>query len=114
MRHKTGGAKVTQRETAATWTTDEDQWSLSYSLQGCEASSFVWHVIARTSHFQDKEIDNKPTAEWEGHPLNSMDCRTPTGHYDVPKWAGKPETGLHLDVNKEGKLIQVNWSTLDV
>lgn len=27
-------------------------------------------------------------------------------HYDVPKWAGKPPVGLHLDVLKDGKLIQ--------
>jgi len=26
--------------------------------------------------------------------------------YEVPSWAGKPPTGLHLDVTKEGKLIQ--------
>ena len=38
-----------------------------------------------------------------------MDSRTATGHYNVPKWAGKPESGLHLDVNKEGKLIQVSF-----
>nr|CAG4634819.1 EOG090X07CE [Alona affinis] len=27
-------------------------------------------------------------------------------HYDIPSWAGKPTTGLHLDVTKDGKLIQ--------
>nr|CAG4646303.1 EOG090X07CE [Macrothrix elegans] len=27
-------------------------------------------------------------------------------HYDIPSWAGKPPTGLHLDVTKDGKLIQ--------
>lgn len=27
-------------------------------------------------------------------------------HYVVPNWAGKPPTGLHLDVMKEDKLIQ--------
>ncbi|XP_054153854.1 nuclear inhibitor of protein phosphatase 1-like [Oppia nitens] len=27
-------------------------------------------------------------------------------HYDIPKWAGKPPNGLHLDVLKEGKLFQ--------
>nr|CAG4642553.1 EOG090X07CE [Evadne anonyx] len=27
-------------------------------------------------------------------------------HYDIPNWAGKPSTGLHLDVTKDGKLIQ--------
>ncbi|XP_055692059.1 nuclear inhibitor of protein phosphatase 1 [Lutzomyia longipalpis] len=27
-------------------------------------------------------------------------------HYEVPKWAGKPPTGFHLDVLKEDKLIQ--------
>lgn len=27
-------------------------------------------------------------------------------HYDVPKWAGKPPVGLHLDVMKGDKLIQ--------
>ncbi|XP_077283866.1 nuclear inhibitor of protein phosphatase 1 [Arctopsyche grandis] len=27
-------------------------------------------------------------------------------HYDVPSWAGKPPTGLHLDVLKDDKLIQ--------
>ncbi|RWS17880.1 hypothetical protein B4U79_07455 [Dinothrombium tinctorium] len=27
-------------------------------------------------------------------------------HYEVPKWAGKPAQGLHLDVTKDGKLIQ--------
>nr|CAG4637820.1 EOG090X07CE [Chydorus sphaericus] len=27
-------------------------------------------------------------------------------HYDIPGWAGKPTTGLHLDVTKDGKLIQ--------
>jgi nuclear inhibitor of protein phosphatase 1 len=27
-------------------------------------------------------------------------------HYDVPKWAGTPAPGLHLDVVKDGKLIQ--------
>jgi len=26
--------------------------------------------------------------------------------YEVPSWAGKPPTGLHLDVLKDGKLIQ--------
>uniref|UniRef100_A0A2P2HX52 Nuclear inhibitor of protein phosphatase 1 n=1 Tax=Hirondellea gigas TaxID=1518452 RepID=A0A2P2HX52_9CRUS len=27
-------------------------------------------------------------------------------HYDIPKWAGKPEVGLHLDVAKGEKMIQ--------
>ncbi|XP_008467719.1 nuclear inhibitor of protein phosphatase 1 [Diaphorina citri] len=27
-------------------------------------------------------------------------------HYEVPKWAGKPPVGLHLDVLKEDKLVQ--------
>ncbi|XP_076319997.1 nuclear inhibitor of protein phosphatase 1 isoform X1 [Tachypleus tridentatus] len=27
-------------------------------------------------------------------------------HYDIPKWAGKPPVGLHLDVMKGDKLIQ--------
>uniref|UniRef100_T1IFR1 Nuclear inhibitor of protein phosphatase 1 n=1 Tax=Rhodnius prolixus TaxID=13249 RepID=T1IFR1_RHOPR len=27
-------------------------------------------------------------------------------HYDVPKWAGKPPVGTHLDVMKEDKLVQ--------
>ena len=27
-------------------------------------------------------------------------------HYEVPNWAGKPPTGLHLDVLKEEKLVQ--------
>nr|SVE76424.1 EOG090X07CE [Daphnia longispina] len=27
-------------------------------------------------------------------------------HYEIPNWAGKPTTGLHLDVTKDGKLIQ--------
>jgi len=27
-------------------------------------------------------------------------------NYEIPSWAGKPPTGLHLDVTKEGKLIQ--------
>nr|CAG4638489.1 EOG090X07CE [Cyclestheria hislopi] len=27
-------------------------------------------------------------------------------HYDIPNWAGKPPTGLHLDVTKDGKLVQ--------
>jgi len=27
-------------------------------------------------------------------------------NYDIPSWAGKPPTGLHLDVTKDGKLIQ--------
>ncbi|CAB3365966.1 Hypothetical predicted protein [Cloeon dipterum] len=27
-------------------------------------------------------------------------------HYDIPTWAGKPPTGLHLDVMKDDKLIQ--------
>nr|CAG4636221.1 EOG090X07CE [Eubosmina coregoni]SVE69839.1 EOG090X07CE [Eubosmina coregoni] len=27
-------------------------------------------------------------------------------HYEIPSWAGKPTTGLHLDVTKDGKLIQ--------
>jgi len=29
-----------------------------------------------------------------------------TSSYDPPTWAGKPATGLHLDVTKDGKLIQ--------
>ncbi|QQP38703.1 Nuclear inhibitor of protein phosphatase 1like, partial [Caligus rogercresseyi] len=29
-----------------------------------------------------------------------------SGHYDIPSWAGKPPTGLHLDVMKETKLVQ--------
>ncbi|TRY62196.1 hypothetical protein TCAL_02112 [Tigriopus californicus] len=29
-----------------------------------------------------------------------------TTNYDIPNWAGKPPTGLHLDVLKDGKLIQ--------
>uniref|UniRef100_A0A182RSV9 Nuclear inhibitor of protein phosphatase 1 n=1 Tax=Anopheles funestus TaxID=62324 RepID=A0A182RSV9_ANOFN len=29
-----------------------------------------------------------------------------SNHYDIPSWAGKPPTGLHLDVMKEDKLIQ--------
>ncbi|XP_040568686.1 nuclear inhibitor of protein phosphatase 1 [Lepeophtheirus salmonis] len=29
-----------------------------------------------------------------------------SNHYDIPAWAGKPPTGLHLDVMKETKLIQ--------
>lgn len=27
-------------------------------------------------------------------------------NYEIPNWAGKPPTGLHLDVLKDGKLIQ--------
>ncbi|GAB6028827.1 hypothetical protein CHUAL_004635 [Chamberlinius hualienensis] len=27
-------------------------------------------------------------------------------HYEIPKWAGKPPAGFHLDVSKDGKLIQ--------
>ncbi|KAB7498272.1 Nuclear inhibitor of protein phosphatase 1 [Armadillidium nasatum] len=27
-------------------------------------------------------------------------------HYDIPKWAGKPPVGVHLDVSKIDKLIQ--------
>jgi nuclear inhibitor of protein phosphatase 1 len=27
--------------------------------------------------------------------------------YQVPKWAGKPPSGLHLDVMKDGQMIQV-------
>ncbi|KAF6197636.1 hypothetical protein GE061_008602 [Apolygus lucorum] len=27
-------------------------------------------------------------------------------HYDIPKWAGKPPVGTHLDVMKEDKLVQ--------
>nr|CAG4640907.1 EOG090X07CE [Eulimnadia texana] len=27
-------------------------------------------------------------------------------HYDIPSWAAKPPTGLHLDVLKDGKLVQ--------
>lgn len=26
--------------------------------------------------------------------------------YDIPSWAGKPPTGLHLDVLKDDKLVQ--------
>jgi len=26
--------------------------------------------------------------------------------YEIPSWAGKPPTGLHLDVTKDGKLVQ--------
>ncbi|XP_058835326.1 nuclear inhibitor of protein phosphatase 1 [Topomyia yanbarensis] len=29
-----------------------------------------------------------------------------SNHYDIPSWAGKPPTGLHLDVMKDDKLIQ--------
>uniref|UniRef100_A0A6B2EC31 Nuclear inhibitor of protein phosphatase 1 n=1 Tax=Phlebotomus kandelakii TaxID=1109342 RepID=A0A6B2EC31_9DIPT len=29
-----------------------------------------------------------------------------SNHYEVPKWAGKPPTGFHLDVLKDDKLIQ--------
>lgn len=29
-----------------------------------------------------------------------------SNHYEIPSWAGKPPTGLHLDVMKEDKLIQ--------
>uniref|UniRef100_A0A182UMP6 FHA domain-containing protein n=2 Tax=Anopheles merus TaxID=30066 RepID=A0A182UMP6_ANOME len=29
-----------------------------------------------------------------------------SNHYDIPSWAGKPPTGLHLDVMKEDKLVQ--------
>uniref|UniRef100_A0A1L8DN52 Nuclear inhibitor of protein phosphatase 1 n=1 Tax=Nyssomyia neivai TaxID=330878 RepID=A0A1L8DN52_9DIPT len=29
-----------------------------------------------------------------------------SNHYEVPKWAGKPPTGYHLDVLKDDKLIQ--------
>ncbi|GAB0087008.1 nuclear inhibitor of protein phosphatase 1 [Sergentomyia squamirostris] len=29
-----------------------------------------------------------------------------SNHYEVPKWAGRPPTGFHLDVLKEDKLIQ--------
>ena len=28
------------------------------------------------------------------------------GGFDIPSWAGKPPSGLHLDVMKEGKMIQ--------
>ena len=27
-------------------------------------------------------------------------------NFDIPSWAGKPPVGLHLDVTKDGKLIQ--------
>jgi len=30
----------------------------------------------------------------------------PTPSYDPPAWAGKPAAGLHLDVTKDGKLVQ--------
>lgn len=29
-----------------------------------------------------------------------------SNHYDIPSWAGKPPTGLHLDVLKDDKLVQ--------
>uniref|UniRef100_U5EWH8 Nuclear inhibitor of protein phosphatase 1 n=1 Tax=Corethrella appendiculata TaxID=1370023 RepID=U5EWH8_9DIPT len=29
-----------------------------------------------------------------------------SNHYEIPSWAGKPPTGLHLDVMKDDKLIQ--------
>lgn len=29
-----------------------------------------------------------------------------SNHYEVPSWAGKPPTGLHLDVIKDDKLVQ--------
>lgn len=29
-------------------------------------------------------------------------------NFKIPSWAGKPPPGMHLDVMKEGKLIQVN------
>uniref|UniRef100_A0A182Q7B0 FHA domain-containing protein n=1 Tax=Anopheles farauti TaxID=69004 RepID=A0A182Q7B0_9DIPT len=29
-----------------------------------------------------------------------------SNHYEIPSWAGKPPTGLHLDVMKEDKLVQ--------
>ena len=28
------------------------------------------------------------------------------GGFDIPSWAGKPPSGLHLDVMKDGKMIQ--------
>lgn len=27
-------------------------------------------------------------------------------NFDIPSWAGKPPVGLHLDVTKDGKLVQ--------
>ncbi len=33
-------------------------------------------------------------------------------HYDIPTWASKPPAGLHLDVMKGDKLVQVsNYTT---
>eukprot|EP00095_Tigriopus_kingsejongensis_P008806 snap_masked-scaffold646_size120253-processed-gene-0.4 protein:Tk08806 transcript:snap_masked-scaffold646_size120253-processed-gene-0.4-mRNA-1 annotation:"nuclear inhibitor of protein phosphatase 1" len=29
-----------------------------------------------------------------------------SNNFEIPNWAGKPQTGLHLDVLKDGKLIQ--------
>ena len=32
--------------------------------------------------------------------------KTIVNDYEIPSWAGKPPIGLHLDVMKDGKLIQ--------
>merc|ERR1739844_151454 len=37
---------------------------------------------------------------------NAKIIKMSSSSYDIPSWAGKPPTGLHLDVLKDGKLIQ--------
>lgn len=36
-----------------------------------------------------------------------------TSAYEVPSWAGKPPPGLHLDIFKDDKFIQVRWEVKD-
>lgn len=48
-------------------------------------------------------IKRKPTGKF-AKPSKLPPAVKPT--YEVPKWAGKPPTGMHLDVTKDGKLIE--------
>eukprot|EP00111_Clytia_hemisphaerica_P011018 TCONS_00032297-protein len=48
--------------------------------------------------------DKKRRSSKSRQPVVPIPAVKPT--YEVPKWAGKPPTGMHLDVLKEGKLIE--------
>jgi len=52
----------------------------------------------------ERRIKKKPSSRTFAKPSKLPPAVKPT--YEVPKWAGKPPAGMHLDVTKDGKLIE--------
>ncbi|XP_071119716.1 nuclear inhibitor of protein phosphatase 1-like isoform X1 [Haliotis cracherodii] len=48
----------------------------------------------------------RPRLSFTGGRTITMASDKLTNNFEVPTWAGKPQPGLHLDVTKDGKMIQ--------